>query len=117
MTRIELAQKLRRQGLSDAAIGAHLAMSRQRVHTLLGPRQAAPQTRPEPPQCVSAEEFEARLRDWRARRGLTQAQAAATLRCPLKTYLNWEYGKPPALAPLVMHLIEMLEEKMPESQP
>lgn len=109
MTRIERAQAMRRKGLSDAEIGMHLKITRQRVGVLLGPRRRNAPPPVEPLPCISPEAFETRLRAWRASCGMTQAQAAAKLRCPLKTYLNWEYGKPPALAPLVMQLIELLE--------
>lgn len=39
--------------------------------------------------------FADQLRAWRARRGLSQSQAAAVLQVSVRTVQGWELGRPP----------------------
>lgn len=110
-TRIERGHAMRRDGLTDLEIAERLGVTRQRVHALLGPRPAEPARRIDPPAVVAPGQLAARLRGWRARHGMTQAEAAAALRVPLKTFHNWEYGRGCALAELVAMTVDLLESR------
>lgn len=49
----------------------------------------------------------AELRDWRRRLGLTQAEAAAVLHTPMRTYQSWEGAtQPPGVAEVACELLE-----------
>ncbi len=50
------------------------------------------------------------LRQWRARLGLTQADAAGVLETALSAYRNWEQGRraPPTCLRLLCELVERL---------
>ena len=103
-------ERCRAAGMTDAAIGRQFQISRQRVNAVLGPRPpAVPVPFPDLAARPSASQFEARLRQWRSRSDLTQAEAAERLQVPLGTYQKWETGRVPDLSRLVLRLVHMLE--------
>lgn len=55
------------------------------------------------------------LKAWRARLGLTQAEAARWLDVPVRTYEGWEFGRA-FDRPHVLRLAIMALEKIPESR-
>lgn len=54
-------------------------------------------------------ELAGKLREWRARAGLSQAKAAAALEMSKKTYEGIEQGRPFTYAGLMLLAIEALE--------
>jgi len=89
---ISEAKRLRRQGASDAAIGSCMVppITRQAVHLALGPRKRTVRVKPAAPKAPSVAEFSAQLRAWRARRNISQSQAARLLRVTTHTVSCWE---------------------------
>ena len=104
---VENMHAMRRAGDADSAIAAAHGVTRQRVHQLLGPRP--PRRRqprlPLPPPV----DFGRALREWRARRGLSQSQAARLLRVTAHSVSCWETGRTGcSLAATVLRLLELL---------
>ena len=110
-----LARALRARGLPDAEVGRRLSppCSRQYLHRELGRRESPPARRkgaaPLAPLRPVAD-FGARLKAWRGRLGLSQAQAAGALRVKRPNVAAWEAGRArcphaPALT-VLMDLIE-----------
>lgn len=98
----------------DSAIAEAFGLTRQRVHALLGPRARRPAAAiPLPPEeADAADRLPAELRQWRARRGLSQAQAAEALGIEHGTLNRWETGRGGcSLAGLVLHYLRLRDEK------
>ena len=107
------ARRLRRRGISDAAIGAGMVppVSRQAVHLALGPRARMPRAKPAQPAAPTVADFAARLRAWRTRRGLSQSGAARTLRVTTHTVAVWEQERTGcSLATAMLLLMESLDK-------
>ena len=113
------ARRMRRQGASDAAIGAamHPPVTRQAIHLALGPRPKPPRkAKPAPPAAPTREAFGAALRAWRIRRGLSQAGAAKLLRVTPQSVSSWEVARCGcSLAATVLLLLEAMDKHVKES--
>lgn len=116
---------LRAAGVPDALIGEAFGISRQRVHANLGPRDPGivplvPQHAKQPPELAPlpldpVKALPAALYAWRARRNLTQGEAAPLLGVSAIAWSTWERGsRKCALAAVVLRQLELLDklEKM-----
>jgi len=52
-----------------------------------------------------------RLKAWRKRKGFSQAQAADFLQVPVRTYQNWEGGRPQAFPDWLRQQMNRTKEK------
>ena len=105
-----LAREMRAEGIADSAIAARLGLSRQRVHQLLGARPPRkPPARQVEPAGPTRADFARTLREWRAGRGITQAEAARLLLVNKQVLSNWETGRNGcSLAASMLRLMDLL---------
>ena len=111
VSRREIMKRLRKEGMSDIAIGAAFGISRQRVHFLIGPKQE--------PKRLRVSKLDARLIDlpaflkaWREEHNLTIARAARVCGVSTIVWWNWEMNRTGCSLPmLVVRYLTLLAEK------
>lgn len=118
-TRKDRWQTMRDLGYSDAEIGARFAVSRQTVLHTLGAagtdRRRGMRLSDTPPPVVTVgsdadKALPTALREWRARHGLTQAEAAKILHVGhVPSYAKWERGLKCGTAALVLDFLKLWE--------
>jgi DNA-binding transcriptional regulator YiaG len=112
---IAAARRMRKAGISDAAIAAGMQppVTRQHVHAMLGPRARKPAQTPPVSTPIETESFAAALKAWRTRHGLTQRSAAALLRVNYQSVSFWETKRQGcALASSIMLLMKLLTKDL-----
>lgn len=105
---LAVMRSMRTAGFADSEIAAKRGISRQRVHRILGKRERKRKPAAAPQQ-TSRAEFATAIRAWREARGLSQSQAAKTLRVNKHTLCSWEVQRTGcSLAASIMLLMEKL---------
>lgn len=117
-TRDEAMRLMRAAGMPDDTIGACFALTRQRVHRILGPRPKA-NTIEDSSDPDAAERLPRELRTWRRCRRLNQREAAVLLGIPRgqATISAWETGaRHCSLARMLLNHLDLLDRYEPNAR-
>jgi hypothetical protein len=107
---------LRAAGVPDSIIARAYGVTRQAIHARYGPRpdvplMQAPPAPHAPPAGARGADLPRVMRAWRARRGLSQNAAAATLGVDVTTWSRWETGRSGCGLPgIVIRLLLLLDK-------
>lgn len=115
--RSNIMRIMREHGAPDPTIAAAFGVSRQSIHSLLGPRIDPPAPEIPPldalmslPHDTLCELAREALAQWRAHKGLSQRQAAAQLGVNPRTLQGWEMGKC-SLPVMLLRYVNLLTQK------
>lgn len=118
-TRDEAMRVMRAAGMPDDTIGACFALTRQRVHRILGPQPKVEPVETDDGDPDAAERLPRKLRDWRRRRRLNQREAATLLGISRgqATISAWENGaRRCSLARMLLNHLELLDRHEPDAR-